>query len=674
MQIGSVHGLPIRGTIEKVVLQRGLVYVRLPLTQADSLKPVKIPAGWVGPNGQISCGYPQRGTNIFIVLGQGNEWMFFGYDQPDNTTGFSNNGTRRVDPINKFREGRWLTLVENDIGLFVDPNDGVQSGGSTQFTQADPNLGIWSTRFDNEMHFTESHREIIGLVLRDLDANNTRNVSSSALTGHEYNKSLRPIGLDPRTIPGYFTNPALSENRSVYYEFANSYGYVNDNEENGFNSGEDLPKTKPLQRQKLRTDTMSLSLDSCNYLAESIIGTVVDIYGNIIDINRTVLPNGIIDSLNFKKSSNNKDLVFRKLREQLRKSIAYHFEINARKEQPTTSTDPRTDPGVFTPDYNDTTNYARNRSRFFFDIDKEGQFKMNVPSSSEVGNIGLLVRNENFSNLKGQEQNKDRNQFIRNLTDNTDIKLEPHGKGCVSLVSNAQELKSFAAPISRIDGYTIQLGTGFHTITNLLSLFKFPQPYSTSHGTGGYNQSLINSIDPITDVVSSEVIVSGSGANAGGRSGTINFDGMLSLSIGANTVDRQSLWIDFAGGVVAAFGRDKWQRSFAGNFDGDILIEVGGSGITDDTRFSSQNNQMRDGVIDIRIHNSGSFHTIRVDSQGLKIHTPQRIDIVSEGEMRFKSVNSNMYFDAENIYFYAKDASTSRLVNRATEGSHGRTI
>jgi hypothetical protein len=83
---------------------------------------------------------------------------------------------------------------------------------------------------------------------------------------------------------------------------------------------------------------------------------------------------------------------------------------------------------------------------------------------------------------------------------------------------------------------------------------------------------------------------------------------------------------------------------------------------------------MRDGVIDIRIHNSGSFHTIRVDSQGLKIHTPQRIDIVSEGEMRFKSVNSNMYFDAENIYFYSKDPSTSRLVNRATEGSKGRTI
>ena len=80
------------------------------------------------------------------------------------------------------------------------------------------------------------------------------------------------------------------------------------------------------------------------------------------------------------------------------------------------------------------------------------------------------------------------------------------------------------------------------------------------------------------------------------------------------------------------------------------------------------------GVADIRIWNSGSLHTIRVDSQGLTIHTPQRIDIVSEGEMRFKSVRNDMYFDAERIWFYTGDPSTSRMVLRANEGGRGRSI
>ena len=86
------------------------------------------------------------------------------------------------------------------------------------------------------------------------------------------------------------------------------------------------------------------------------------------------------------------------------------------------------------------------------------------------------------------------------------------------------------------------------------------------------------------------------------------------------------------------------------------------------------NNEARDGTIDIRVWNSGSFHTIRIDPQGIKIHTPQNIDIVSEGSMRFKSVNSNIYFDAEGVYFYTTDPSTGRLVLRATEGAAGRTV
>jgi hypothetical protein len=664
--IGSVPGIPIRGVIHSVDLQRGLAMIKLPLTSSSSLQSIKLPAGWIGPRGQISCGYPQKGTNIFVVMGQGNEWIFVSYDQPDSNSQYDSDGARRIS-MSKLKEGRWLTLVENDIGLIVDPKEGVIQGSSTSFTQADSKLGIWSTRFDQQMHFTEAHREITGTILRDIDANSIRNISGSSLTDHQYNVALKPIGLDPSTFPSTSfsgnRNPALTENREMFYEFINSFDYTNNQEEERIYSGEDVSGILPFQRKKSRTDTMSLSLDQPNYLAERIVGTVVDIFGNILDINRNVLPSGIIDSLSFRKSTEDKNIAFSKLVEQLRKSIAYHFEINARKN------------GLDLPDYSDVSDYARNRSRFFFDVDKEGQFKMNVPASSETGNVPVLVRHENFSNIKGSIDKTDRGQFLYNVTNNTDIQLEPHGKGVVNLISNEETLKNFAAPINRLDGNVIKLGTGFHEISNVLFLHKINKPYS-SFGNGGYENSLINKIAPVVDVISSEIVVSGSGANAGGRSGTLSLDGMLSISIGANTVDRQSLWMDCAGGVVAAIGRDRLQRSLAATLDGDVLLQIGGPTINDDSRFPSitYNNEARDGTVDIRVWNSGSFHTIRIDPQGIKIHTPQRLDIVSEGDMRLKSVNGNMYFDAESIYFYPSDGSTGRMVLRATEGGSGRSL
>lgn len=669
--IGSVLGLPVRGSIVGYQPSGGLAWVALPLTQSGRIVPVKIPAGWSGPKGQISAGYPERGTPIFVVQGQGNEWMFIAYDRPDSASEYDGDGRRLVSNSAKVKPGRWTTAIENDIHLYVDPEDGVISGSSSQFTQEDPGRGIYSARFLQEMHFTEAHRQVTGPILRDLETNSTRGVAGSSLSGHTYHESLRQVGLDPSTKPtvslGVNRNPALTENRAMYYEFISSFGYTDDETEERLYAGEDPPSTKPYQRKRSRTDTMSLSLDHPNFLAETIIGTVVDIYGNILDINRSVLPSGQLASLSFRRSEEDQNVVFEKLRTQLRKSIAYHFEINARKE------------GLDRPDYESTDNYARARSRFHLDIDKEGQFKMNVPASSEVGNVPVLVRHENFSNLKGFEEEVDRGQFLRN-DQSKDIFLEPHGKGVVSLTSTDLSLSTFAAPTNRLDvdadEKKIKLGTGFHEISEVLFLHKVAEPYGNDTGTGGYPDSLLNFIDPVEDVISPTIIVAGEGANAGGRSGTISMDGMLSLSLGANTVDRQSLWLDTAGGIVGAIGRDRFQRSMAVTMDGDLLMQVGGATVGDDLRFPSAqfNNEARDGVIDIRIWNSGSFHTIRIDDQGIKIHTPQRIDIVSEGEMRFKSVNSNMYFDAESIFFYSGDPATSRMVLRSTEGAAGRTI
>jgi len=701
-RLGSLPGVCIRGVISgEINPSTGVAFVRLPHTSSPTPVPVKMPLGWLGSRGQCSGGYPERGTPVIVTMSQGNEYVFVSYGQNDNNTRtYESDGRRRV--ASKMKPGRWITCVENDVSLLVDPKEGVSIGDSIQYLRSDPVVktkgapaGIISSKTSQEMHFTEAHRSITGAVKRDTRANDSRGAAGSALTGHAYETTLSTIGLDPKTFTSVSTaatrNPLLNESRSMYYEFIDSFRFTNDSEEARLYGGEDTSGIKPFQRKATRTDTMSLTLDQPNYLLETIIGTVVDIYGNILDLNRDVLPNGQIDSLSLTKSEDDLDTTFLRLREQLRKSIAYHFEINARKSGLEDSL----------VDYNDfdtnglPTDYGRARSRFHFDVDKEGQFKLNVPSSSEVGNVGLAVRHENFSNLLGAENDKDRNSFIRpasRTSTSVDIKLDAFGGTAglgsegIELISNEESLKAFAAPPNRLSGGDpIRLNTPYHVIQDLNILHTLEGPYSDATGTGGFNDSLLNDVPPpITSpseesespVVSPQIIVSGEGANAGGRSGTINMDGMLSLSLGANTIDRQSLWLDCAGGIVAAIGRDKFQRSMVMQMDGDMLVQIGGPGISDDSRFQppDYNNAGRDGVADIRVWNSGSLHTIRIDSQGITVHTPQRIDIVSEGEMRFKSVRSDMYFDAERMWFYAGNPDTARMVLRATEGGAGRSI
>ncbi len=386
---------------------------------------------------------------------------------------------------------------------------------------------------------------------------------------------------------------------------------------------------------------------SPNQLIESVKGTVVDVYGNILDLNRNALPIGKINELSLRNNPDKKN-AFVNIREQLRKSLAYHFEINARKS-------------VETPDISSTVDYARDRSRFYIDIDKEGQIKLNIPASSEVGNVPLLTRYENFSTLYAAQNNSNPNEFLRNV-DKVDIFNENFAtKPLIKLTSGSSELDGYQSPIDRNTQQPIMLGTAYHDILDTISSRIRPNPTYPY-----YDKSLLSKLpNYLRPVVSKSVIVSGKNANAGGRSGTLNFDGSLALNVGANTVDRQSLWYDFAGGVVGNIGRDKNNISYALSTDGDIIISVGGkTAPSNDSRFSNLNNSLRSGSIDIRVvKNDGQMTIVRIDSDGgVSIATPGRVDIVAGQTIKLKS-KSNLILDAEQIIFYG-DSSPGRVVNR----------
>jgi hypothetical protein len=654
-KLGPTFGLARQGTIRRYN-SNGTMSVSINLAKTDSINPVEVIvpllAAWAGPNGEFSGGFPPVGATVWVAMGQGGDWCALNYAPSSNLFGSSSSSSKNFQSklsgstMTSLKAGRYLTQVRNDIKIVLDPDTGIQLGNANSSLQLDPSNSISVDTYNQQLDFSEAHRSIKGPVKRDLNSNITRNVAGSALTSTFYDRTLTTIGLDPKTKIGnsFYRNPPFSEERSVTYEFSNSFGYTNDQAEAAIYDSSELPEvTTKFNRRISRADTLSLNLIAPNQLIESTKGTVVDIYGNILDINRYALPNGKIDSLSFRNSENDKSDTFTSLREQSRKSVALHFELNARKKE--------------IQEINDPKDYARGRSRLSLDVDKEGQFKLNIPMSSETGNISLLTRYENYSTLKALQDKGNPNEFVRNI-DEQDVFQEGFGAQSIGLVGGDDSLQGFVAPVDRITGKQIKLGTAYHDISNSLQLHRRAPAVLL------YTDSKLNDVTLINPVVTDTVTVSGSKANAGGRSGTISLDGSLAVSLGANTVDRQSLWLDCAGGIVTNVGRDRNGISFSGTMDGHVLMQIGGATISNDSRFEGENNALKDGVFDMRVVTGALMHIIRIDKSGIRIHSPGEIDIVSESAMRFKSVRNSITFDAESIFLYADNIGTGRLINR----------
>ncbi len=659
INMGSKFGLIRRATILKYN-ENGTVQIRLdsqggqePLQEYT----VPMPLAWAGPNGEFMGGFPARGSSVIVKQSQGGQWFIESYIP---SRGISSG-------LSALGEGRAVMQVKGGNRLFVDPGQGVVAGSANEFLHADPQKHIISHNYKAEMAFTEASRFVNGVVKRDVKENSTRGIVGSALDSHIYDSSLTTIPMDPSSLSAITSigesvrNLPLVEKRELVYEFADSFDYGSDVEEATRITNPSLVADKlDNGRKESRADTLSLSLQFPNHLLEITKGTVVDSFGNILDLNRSPLPIGQIDSLSLRKNPD-KSEAFARIRAEERKSIAYHFEINTRKQgifDSSTKVEAIAPP----PDVDDSSNYGRNRSRFFIDIDKEGQFKINVPSSSEVGNIALLTRYENYSNLLAKKDGvTDPNSLVRN-NENRDIYLENFaGKPSIKLTGGDSTLDGYEAPIDRLTDQPIKLGTAFHDISKACANFVKGAPIINL-----YEENLLTGEDLLYDkIVENKLIVSGPDANAGGRSGLISTDGMISLNVGANTSDRQSLWADFAGGIVTQVGRDKRGISYAAHLDGDMLIQIGGPGIgnTYDNRFADQNDGARIGALDIRIISGDRPMTIfRLDKLGIRMATEGTLEL--SGQQRLVlSTQGDLQINGERVGFFT-NTSKPRMVER----------
>jgi hypothetical protein len=156
-------------------------------------------------------------------------------------------------------------------------------------------------------------------------------------------------------------NPEISEYRMVINEFSTDYMFTGFDDEVDRATGSigTYNNSETHDRNREQGNTLHLAEHE---LIEIIGGNLVDINGNILDLNYRPLVYGDENRV----PTTQLDINYDRARRISRRGIGYHFQLSTN----TRSDDP-----------------SESKSNFVFDIDKEGLLKVNIPASSDTGNI-----------------------------------------------------------------------------------------------------------------------------------------------------------------------------------------------------------------------------------------------------------------------------------------------
>lgn len=610
---------------------------------------VPIPHPYAGRGGGFFAGI-EKDTLILVANGPEEKWYCVSII-PDHNFYFNLDGAIDIreheSPYPTLKEGE-LCLKSNQgsrIDLLDNGNICIDAG--IGLSSADIELskesGTLYIRANNNYFFTESGRKIEGVIRRDMGSVE-RSIDTDILNfldSETYERLLSSIGrfakdeVQNRTtklLRQTVRNPALIEKREIIYEYANSadvrpldeeikyYTHSKPDPLTGLDSIKEAlgVQQKSSARANRRTDILNLNQRNYNHLIEKVEGTLVDIYGNVLDINRNIIDIPNTSAVNTTIGNDTKGL--KRIYDHHRRGIKFHYEINSRKD--ILASEP--------PQSDKNKNNAKNFSRWSMDVDGEGLTKINIPASSETGNIPILSRY-----FTSRDENDIDNGAFKDKS-RRDIRIKQFGAKsgnnfCGTNISNSDYLPE------TIDNSKVTVGTAYHDLMNIAeSIFTSGALVDPKRVPG------VSTEGPMSSNVSNKIpdLNTASEANAGGRSLHLNLDGSMEMSIGADTVDKKSLVLDTQGSVVSHFGMDRNGRSIIHQTDGDIIIQVGGSTTSDDDRFDAkQAEQVRPGRIEIHLNRpgQGTSQKILIDENGMTL------DI--QGNMVFKS-SGDMAFDA----------------------------
>jgi hypothetical protein len=482
--------------------------------------------------------------------------------------------------------------------------------------------------FKNKYENTEAHRQISGVVLRDLrSAPRSIEQNSDKLTSIDYDYELSAIGRNPdiqaqpltttSSIASQaisFRNPALAEHRTLVYEYAlkdMSEGLDKEAQRLSADASRDF-LNQPSRRDMQRTDVLNLGMHLPNILFENIVGTTVDIYGNILDLNRNKIQFETQDSSNHILENN---LAL------LRRSIKYHFELNSRKARNEIAP-PQLDTLASATDTNGT---GYSHSRFSLDIDGEGLMKINVPASSNTGNIPLLSRFINSYDTSS-EATRNNGQF----RDKNRVDIQHFGFGTGAGIS----LDPSYAPTDIIAQQRFTYRTAYHDILNTAPEAELGEIIKAE-----LNNSIANNTQ----------------ANAGGRSVHANLDGSLELNIGRDTADKKSIVLDTAGSIISRIGMNGAKHSVISQLDGNVYVQVGGSSVGSDEANDSPTVKIFVKVKS-KDSNTAGFHVITLNEEGIQLESSPDTDIniKSKGDLKLTAEGQTL-ISGSSIAFYGKD-------------------
>jgi len=520
---------------------------------------------------------------------------------------------------------------------------------------------------------TEAGFKVSGVILRDLRSLTSKDEAlENKITNSSYLRNLTPISRDPIFAPASITsslkdglseaqrNPPFIENKSIVYEFAKSYmvdtldeeaSRLNEDEEHDF-------LFQPSNRNNTRYNILNLNTDNPNLLIEKTEGTLVDIYGNILDLNRSpILFPGDTEG---KKSTKER---LRKLETLTRRSVKLHYEINSRKAS-------KGQVSTTTLEGGDDLAVGHTHSRWSFDVDGEGLTKINIPASSNVGNIPLLTRYVT-ANLRAKDSTDESASQTSDSTGNDsqfndisnprDIFFRPTS---VDGVDTNQDIFHLAygdlssdgipvhlAPgnIGEKGGPTLAYRTAYHDIVNtapkaLVGPNIPGTPGQSAFVPDGSADAFSNLFDDIVGAAASSLPVSSAGAstpatpptairnislnnafaeegapvpNVGGRSIFANLDGSVEFNIGRDFIDHKSMVLDTSGGIISRIGKTRAESnnaSIISQLDGSVFIQIGGDSIEGEEKIA-------DPKVKLVVQGSKGTDEISIDANAVRIKT-----------------------------------------------------
>jgi hypothetical protein len=338
-------------------------------------------------------------------------------------------------------------------------------------------------------------------------------------------------------------------------------------------------------------------------------GTLVDVFGNVLDINRNVI--NIPDASSIETDNADKAKKgLKKIYDYHRRSVKLHYEINSRKDIDSASP----------PENDKSRDNARNFSKWSVDVDGEGLTKLNIPASSNTGNIPILARYLNTSNISQERESAESRR---------DVRVKSFGVDSLS-IGNEEYIPKAE------DGSTVTVGTAYH---NILEVAK-----------------AITGDDAVASSVNNKI--GGDKLNAGGRSLHANLDGSMEISIGSDNADNKSIVLDTEGGIISSIGKDERGRSIVQETDGDVIINIGGG-----TQSNGKKGGSPDGKLEIHVSRGegATAQKIIIDQSGMTLDVQGNLMLRSSGDMALDS-GGRLLLNGELVFIYGSVEENTRAV------------